>query len=156
MLGRIFWNYYGISRVKKQLSGKMSIESNWLAQESPGLNPDCFGNIRSFSEKKKKRKMKACCYKVTVQAPGEKKLDDNFSYTVFDTFLNVGTRFAFFHSEGNLPERNKFWKILSRGLYIEISQSFNMRMLIMLWPDRLDHELWKGQNFLLTYMYLLL
>ena len=52
MLGRIFWNYYGISRVKKQLSGKMSIESNWLAQESPGLNLDCFGNIRSFSEKK--------------------------------------------------------------------------------------------------------
>ena len=27
-----------------------AIDSNWLVQESLGLNPDCFGDIKSFSE----------------------------------------------------------------------------------------------------------
>ena len=46
-----------------------------MVQGSPGLNPDCFGGVKSFSEKKKK--MKTSCYKVTVQTlyciPGEEK-----------------------------------------------------------------------------------
>ena len=33
-----------------------AIDSNWLVQESPGLNPDCIGDIKLFSEKKKKKK----------------------------------------------------------------------------------------------------
>ena len=56
-------------------------------QESPGLNPDCIGDIKLFSEKKKKKKK---CYKVTVQTlyhkPGEEKLDDNFLCTVCHPF----------------------------------------------------------------------
>ena len=66
-----------------------AIDSNWLLQKSPGLNLECFGDIKSFSEKKKK-KLKTCCYKVTVQKlylkPEEKKLDDNFLYTVCHLF----------------------------------------------------------------------
>ena len=48
-------------------------------------------------------------------------------------FLNVGTTFAFFHSDGNLPERKQFWKINSSGLHMEMPQSCIMRMLIMSW-----------------------
>ena len=63
-----------------------AIDSNWLVQESPGLNRDYFGDIRLFSE------MKVCSYKVTVQTlyckPGEEKLDDNFLYTA--TFFKNG------------------------------------------------------------------
>ena len=49
-------------------------------------------------------------------------------------FLNEGTTFAFFHSDGNLPERKQFWKIISSSLHMEMLQSFVMRMLIMSWP----------------------
>ena len=93
-----------------------AIDSNWLVQESPVLNPHCFGNIKSFYEK-----LKTCCYKVTIQTLyrklGKEKLDDN-----------VGTTFTLFHSEGNLPKRKQFWKIISSGLHIEKPQSFTMPM----------------------------
>ena len=83
------------------------IDKDWFVQESPSLNPDCFGDTRCFSEKKKKRK--AHSYKVTVQTlhrkPVEGKLDNFINY--LSPFLNVGT-FAFFHLEGNLPERKQF------------------------------------------------
>ena len=46
-------------------------------------------------------------------------------------FLNVGTTFPFFHSDGNLPERKQFLKIISKGLHMEMPQSFIMRMLIV-------------------------
>ena len=58
------------------------------------------------------KKMKTCYYKVTIQTlyckPGEEKLDNNFSCTVCHPFLNVGSTFAFFHSDGNLTERKQF------------------------------------------------
>ena len=28
-----------------------TIDGKWLVQESPGLKPDCFGDIKLFSEK---------------------------------------------------------------------------------------------------------
>ena len=84
-----------------------AVDSNWLVQESPGLNPDCFANIKSFSEKMKTRSSK-----VTVQTLyrklGEEKLDDNFFIHCLPPFLNVGTTFAFFHLKRNLPEREQF------------------------------------------------
>ena len=49
-------------------------------------------------------------------------------------FSNVGTTFGFFHSDGNLPERKQFWKIILSSLHMEMLQSFVMRMLIMSWP----------------------
>ena len=82
------------------------------------------------------KKMKTCYYKVTVQTlyckPGEEKLDHNIC--CLSPFLNVGTRFAFFYSDGNSPERKQFRKIISIGLHMEMPQSFIMQMLIMSWP----------------------
>ena len=54
-----------------------AIGSNWLVQESSGLNPDCFSTLGRFL-----KKMKTCRYKVTVQTlyhkPGEEKLERHF------------------------------------------------------------------------------
>ena len=108
----------------------MSSQLHWLVQEPQDLNPDCLGDIRSFCEK-----TKTSCYKLTVQTlyrkPGDKKLDDNFLYNCFSPFLKLETTFAFFHSEGNLPKRKQFGKLISRRLHTEIPQNFNMRLLIM-------------------------
>ena len=102
-----------------------------MVKESSGLIPDCFGKIRSFSEK-----IKTCCHKVTVQPlsfiPGDEKLVDSFSYTVCHLFQMWNWHLLY--SEGSLPEHEQFQKIISRGLRIEMSRSFNMRMLIMSWP----------------------
>ena len=54
---RTLSNALGISRKTTLTSSNperiaCAIYSNWLVQESPGLNTHCFGNIKSFSEKK--------------------------------------------------------------------------------------------------------
>ena len=71
-----------------------AIDSNWLVQESPGLKPDCFGDVKSFSEK-----MKTCCFKVTVETlyrkPGEEKLEDNF-YALFVTIFKCRNNICLF------------------------------------------------------------
>ena len=99
-----------------------------MVQESPGLKLDCFGDIKLFSG----RGGVNC--KVTDQTLYSKPEGEKLFIYCLSLFLNVGATFAFFHSDGNLPERKQFWKIISSGLYMEMSQCFIMQMLIMSWP----------------------
>ena len=111
-----------------------------MLQKSSGLILDYFGNIKSFSEKKKKKKKKNEKMLVssnrlnTLLQTVSRETRQWFFIYCLSPFLNVGTTFAFFYLEGNLPERKQFSKIISSGLHMDMLQSFIIQMLIMLWP----------------------
>ena len=42
----------------------------------------------------------------------------------FSPFSNIGTTFAFPHSDGKSPECKQFWKIILGGLHMEMLQMF--------------------------------
>ena len=121
-----------------------AIGSNCLVQKSSGLNLDCFGNIKSFSQKKKDGGINNCS-NTLLQTVSRETRRWFFIYCL-SPFLNVGTIFVFFNSEGNLPERKQFWKIISSGLHMDMPQSFIMQMLIMLRPWAL-----LGSRFLIVF-----
>ena len=109
-----------------------------MLQKSSGLILDYFSNIKSFSEKKKKKKNENMLVSsnrsnTLLQTVSRESRQWFFIYYL-SPFLNVGTTFAFFYLEGNLPERKQFSKIISSGLHMDMLQSFIIQMLIMLWP----------------------
>ena len=72
-------SYFGT--IAKCWKNFVCIDVNWLVPESPGLNLEIpLAILAGFL-----KKMRTCWYKVTVQTLyrklGEKKLEDNFSYT---------------------------------------------------------------------------
>ena len=57
-----------------------------MVQESPGLKLDCFGDIKLFSEKKKKKNVN---YKVTDQTPYSKPEEEKlFIYCLYTLFIH--------------------------------------------------------------------
>ena len=87
---------------------------------------------------------------------GRRETGRQFFMHCLSPFLNVGTTFAFFRSEGNLPEYKQFWKIVWSGLYMEMPQGFIMRMLIMSWQWALLGSRFLIILYIYIYIYLLL
>ena len=66
-----------------------------------------------------------------------KKLGDCSLALAYYFFLETGTIFAFFHSEGNSPFCKHDRKIIPSILQIDSLQIFNMWILIISWPRAL-------------------
>ena len=105
-----------------------AISSIWLVQKSPGPIPDCFGDIKSFSEKTGKHVIIKFKH---VTANQEKRNWTIIFMHCLSPFFKFRNDVCLFHSEETLPELKKFWKITSSGFHMGMTQSFTMRMLII-------------------------
>ena len=98
MSKKCFWN------------GKLrAIDNSWLMQESPGLNPDWFGEIRLFSGKKLISSLKISLSRIFPNI-GVMKADGSFQD--LSPFCWIGTKFSFFWSDGNKPKLKLYWKLV--------------------------------------------
>ena len=91
---------------------KNAIDNSWLMQESPGLNPDWFGDIRLFSGKKLVSSLKISLSRIFPNI-GVMKADGSFQD--LSPFWWIGTKFSFFWSDGNKPVLKALLKISSNG-----------------------------------------
>ena len=105
-----------------------AIYSIWLVQKSPGPIPDCFGDIKSFSEKTGKHVIIKFKH---VTANQEKRNWTIIFMHCLSPFFKFRNDVCLFYSEETLPELKKFWKITSSGFHMGMTQSFTMRMLII-------------------------
>ena len=82
-------------------------------QDSPGLKPDCFRDINSFSKKKVKHFIIKSNRSNILPQIGKTVVYNNLFITFFINWTNID----FFHSKGNLPVRKQVLKVKGlRGL----------------------------------------
>ena len=123
------------------------IDRTLLVQESPGLKPAGFAML-NYSQ----WQTWAFCYTITFQISSLKQAVKKYgdsSLALACCFLKAGTTLAFFHSQGNFPFSEHGWKIIFRSLKIDLSQIFNIQILIILWQWAL---LWVKISIFLRYM----
>ena len=86
------------------------IDKSWLIQESPGLKPEWFVEIRWFLMKK----LNISLYK-RVQIFFHKLEEVRLEVRLFVIFLWTGTIFAFFHANAKIPLSKHDLKIIFKG-----------------------------------------
>ena len=102
-------------------------------QESPGLKPDWYLDIKLFSMKNSN----ILSYNNLSQilpAIGSNNIGQLLFNICLPPFLWTGTTFAFFHSVVNFPLFKQDWNINFRGLQIEVSYILIIQILIISCP----------------------
>ena len=89
--------------------------SSWLSQESPGLKPDWFDRISSFSMKNLNISSKINRSRIFPQIGSNDTGRQLFNVSLLP-FLWIGTILPFFHSEGKIPVSSHYLKIMANGL----------------------------------------
>ena len=93
------------------------IDINWFMHESPGLKPNWFWEIKSFTIKYSKRLLPTNVFpQMWIKETGQK-----FFKICYLLFLRRGTVFDFFHSVGNFPGFIQDWIIMVKILNVAIS-----------------------------------
>ena len=108
-----------------------SLKISWSTiQQYPGLKPDYFGDIKSFSKKVDAFHYKAI-FEIFYHKLIQVKQDGSFN-SLLITFCMNWNNISFSHFKGNLPVHKQVLKIMFRGLHIELRHIFNMRINFIL------------------------
>ena len=91
------------------------IASNWLRQESPGLNPDWFGEIKLFLVKKVNISLQMRRSKILLQIGSKEKLAYSFLDSVyFLSYVRVQRLLFSIHYE-IYPHSDSHWKLFKKA-----------------------------------------
>ena len=101
-----------------------------MIHESPGLNPDWFGEIRLLEVKDLNISLKISLSKILPQI-GRRETGREFLIFCLSIFLWKETMLPFFHSEGKTPVRRACVEIISSGSYVESPHILSIRMLML-------------------------